>query len=145
MKGMARGYAEDVLKPREGSEEAYARVVERFGDAPFAERDADEQAELFYELHALVAENRDLVRSRAPMEQAEEQQEGARFAIRKMPGGRRVRVPVPGGVQRAQHRASAIATSASRLKDVRAELGALGMIPGLQEAYEQKLVRLSSL
>lgn len=133
-RGFVRGFVEGAFKPsREKRESAY-------GEEEFAQRSEEDQADLFFKLHSLVAERKDLQRSAMQLKEQEQKNETPRYVV-KVLSGRRVRVPIsetPGG---EDYREAARAQTASRLEEVKTEIEQLGTVPGFKEAYEHKLLK----
>lgn len=143
-----KGYVEGTLgKKRE-------RKKEEGNEVPFAERNKEEQTELFYQLESLVAERRDLTQTtkgeggkneatkeEKPEKADKKKEEGNVWEIRVL-NGRRILVPRAGAEAAPEtHAKDAEDTAATRLKEIVGELTKLNTIPGLKEAYEQKLTK----
>ncbi|MEK7102403.1 MAG: AAA family ATPase, partial [Patescibacteria group bacterium] len=129
---MARSFARETLKSRPDA------VQE--DTAPFLERDEASQAELFFQLHSLVAERRDIGDTMRAYEKGEGEKQQSTHVI-KVLNGRRIRVPAREGATTQTHRAEAMAQAQKRQKEIEKEFAKLGAIPGMTEAYEKKLTK----
>ena len=124
---------------------------ELFGDLPaeelsieagaedFKDRDEEFQQEKLFDLFSLVAEQKDLIRSIKEYNGSEEDSATPQFEI-KVVAGRRVKVPTSQASKRKNYREGARDAAAVRLVAVKDEIKKLGSIPGLREAYEEKLL-----
>ncbi len=130
--GIFRKFSSDLFGERPVGEPSPEVGSERFQD-----RDEDYQHEVFLNLHSLVAEQKDLIRS--IKEYNEPAAEIPQFEI-KVIAGRRVKVPTERAAYRKTYRDEARDAAAARLVQVKKEINKLGSIPGLREAYEKKLL-----
>lgn len=130
-KGMFRGFAKGVLK---AGVEAPMEQMETFGN-----RDESEQAELFFELHSLVSERRDLQRTLRDYERSTSSGLKRPDCVIRKISGRRVAVPVSSEGRNELYKQKAIDAAKKRIEEIGSRLQELGSIPGFEKAYEMKL------
>lgn len=131
---MARSFLKGFVKEALPQSES---VEAEYGSEPFARRGEDEQADLFLQLHSLLAEARDLTRS--VKEGQKEETQPFVFVVRNL-HGRHIKVPVP-SQGRETYAVAAVQRAQKRLKEIRAERERLAKVPGFREAYERKLLQ----
>jgi len=115
-------------------------ISEMYGDTPLDEREEAEQADLFFQLHSLVAEQRDLVQTLRVHKGKEQKQEQPQAFTIKVVGGRRVKIPVRSLQSTESLKSAAVLQAEKRLEEVRSSLQDLGRVPGIRKAYKRKML-----
>ncbi len=133
LKATAKAFSREALGSPTGD-------IEKYGETAFVDRAEDEQIELFYKLHSLISENRDITRSLREYSMGSDRGK-VKYEIKKM-GSRMIRVPRPVVSEDSVHIERAIEKVQKRKEEVRRELNELGDIPGFEEMYSQKIIEL---
>jgi MoxR-like ATPase len=128
--------------------EETGEISEKYGDEPFSER--PDQEEIFFELSSLGAQRRDLIRSTKKLEKEldspDQEKTKPRPQIRRMRGGRRVRIASGAeGVAKQDFRRLALERSKQKLDEIRDQMQDIGKIPGIRDAYAKRLLKWSFL
>lgn len=128
MNKINKGYTAGVFHPD-------ARPAKGVDIRPLAERSEDEQIALFYQIQDLVAEKRDLLRSK----NEESSEQPARAITVKKVQGRFVPIKQM-QLEEIGHRLVDI-----RLQEINQQLANLGQVPGLEDAYREKVIEAFGL